>query len=128
MKRSSDLALLDETRLLELTIFVSAADVQRALGCSRSMAYEHLRHAAGRDFGDRGMLRVSIPIWEAYVEEVFGCGSTSEARSGGAHSTKTEFGDRSRPSAKTKRRQSESLDRSSEMQQIPITRPRRRRS
>jgi hypothetical protein len=37
-----------ERRFKLVTVWVSATDVRRALGCSRSLAYEHLRRAAGR--------------------------------------------------------------------------------
>jgi hypothetical protein len=37
-----------ERRFSLVTVFVSAQEVRRAPGCSRSLAYEHLRRAAGR--------------------------------------------------------------------------------
>ena len=53
-------------RVLPITVFVSASDVMQALGCSRSLAYEHLRAAAGRPPGTRGLLRVPVAVWEDY--------------------------------------------------------------
>ncbi len=38
-----------ECRFSLVTVFVSAQEVRRALGCSRSLAYEHLRRTAGRE-------------------------------------------------------------------------------
>ncbi len=57
-------------RVLELTKWVGVVDVQAALGCSRTTAYEHLRRAAaqlGRPPGKRGLLRVSLEEWEHYA-------------------------------------------------------------
>ncbi len=53
--------VVEERRKLPLTVFVSVSDVQRALGCSRSAAYEHLRRAAGREQGVRGLL-IRLPV------------------------------------------------------------------
>src|SRR6266542_1589848 len=38
-----------ERRFSLVTVFVLAQEVRRALGCSHSLAYEHLRRAAGRE-------------------------------------------------------------------------------
>ena len=54
-------------RVLPITVFVSAADVMRALGCSKTVAYEHLRRAARRAPGTRGLLRVPVAVWEDYL-------------------------------------------------------------
>lgn len=51
--------------------FVSARDVQAALGCSKSAAYRHLRFAAGRPMGTRKMLRVSTVTWARYAARTF---------------------------------------------------------
>ena len=59
-------------KVIAITQFVTAADVMQALQCSRSTAYEHLRRAAGRLPGDRGMLRVAMATWERYAERTFG--------------------------------------------------------
>ena len=56
-----------EARALPITQFVGAAEVMAALGCSRATAYEHLRRAAARKPGDRGLLRVPVEVWERYV-------------------------------------------------------------
>lgn len=58
-------------RVLPLTVYVAAADVQRALGCSRSLAYWHLARAAGRVEGSRGLLRVPLHTWEEYARRTF---------------------------------------------------------
>ena len=65
-------------RELPLTLFVSVDDVRRALDCSRSLAYEHLRRAAGRAPGERGLLRVSVARWECYIREVYPCDSSDD--------------------------------------------------
>src|SRR5229473_1150345 len=76
-----------EGRVLPLTLFVSVADVERVLGCSRSTAYIHLRRVAKRPRGSHGLLRVSAHDWEKYINEVFSCGSSSEAKPGTASTT-----------------------------------------
>lgn len=53
-----------------MTVWISTPDVQAAIGCSRSKAYECLRAAAGRRAGDPGgMLRVPLDLWEAWAFE-----------------------------------------------------------
>lgn len=52
-----------------LTFWVAVSDVMEALACGRSTAYEHLRRAAGRRRGERGLLRVAAPVWERYAAE-----------------------------------------------------------
>ncbi len=59
-------------RVLPITVFVSAADVMRALGCSKTVAYEHLRRAARRAPGTRGLLRVPVAVWEDYLRGLDG--------------------------------------------------------
>ena len=76
--------LLGTTRVWEsaITYWVAVSDVARALGCGRTTAYAHLRRAAGRRPGDRGLLRVPAPIWERYAAEHLGPRSSNTA--GGA--------------------------------------------
>ena len=76
-------------RVVELPVCVSVHDVQAQLGCSRAWAYKHLRLAAGRAPGVKGLLRVARETWERYREEVQRCGSgfIDEARSGGVGSS-----------------------------------------
>lgn len=57
-------------RVIQLTQYVSATDVQSALGCSRSQAYYHLRAAAGRTDGTRSALRVAVHVWERYAKRL----------------------------------------------------------
>jgi hypothetical protein len=57
-------------RRLELTAYVSAKDVQQALGCSMSQAYVHLRRATGKT--GRGLLRAPVDVWEAYSHRLYG--------------------------------------------------------
>ncbi len=64
---------LGNDRVVPLTIWVGVKDVIRALGCSKSCAYEHLRRASGRSSGRRGLLRVEANVWERYAKEAFGC-------------------------------------------------------
>jgi hypothetical protein len=66
-------------RVLPLTQFVRACDVQDALGCSRSMAYWHLAQAIGvRSEEQKGrMLRCPLLRWERYAERVFQCRTTT---------------------------------------------------
>ncbi len=54
-------------KLEVLTVFVGVEEVRRQLGCRESLAYEHLRAAAGRRPGERGLLRVSSVVWERYI-------------------------------------------------------------
>src|SRR6266540_5149101 len=92
-----------ERRFGAITMWVSATDVRRALGCSRAHAYEHLRRAANRGPDQRGLLlRVELHVWERYAKEVLGCrGSTSAVAPGGAGSTRTASVFRSPPGAGT---------------------------
>src|SRR5215472_12003835 len=78
------MSMVRTSRDFSLTAFVRVKDVMRALGCSRSLAYEHLRRAAQRVPGSRGLLRVPGRVWEKYVLEVYRCGSTSVVEPGGA--------------------------------------------
>ena len=59
-------------RILDLEAFVCAADVVAQLGCARSTAYEHLRRAARRPPGSRGLLRVRASVWDRYVSRLSG--------------------------------------------------------
>jgi|HubBroStandDraft_6_1064221.scaffolds.fasta_scaffold66849_1 hypothetical protein len=47
-----------------MTAWVSAEDVEYAVGCSRSKANEYLRAAAGRPVGTGRLLRVPVDVWE----------------------------------------------------------------
>jgi hypothetical protein len=115
-------------RVVPVTVFVSAVDVMRALGCSRSKAYEHLRRAAGRKPGLRSLLRVSVEVWESYVTEEFGCDSTSEGRRGGAGSTiRRETGSGRARTARTRAPQTPSHASSNATPRIRITLPRVKR-
>lgn len=62
-------------RAAPITFWLAVDDVIHALGCSRTKAYEHLRRAAGRRPGERGLLRVPAPVWERYAFEHFGKGA-----------------------------------------------------
>ncbi len=60
-------------RDLRVTKMVAAEDVVAALGCARSTAYQHMRAAlGGTRTGKRGLVRVPVKAWEAYVERTFG--------------------------------------------------------
>ena len=61
----------DRRRLDGLTELIGAAEVRRVLGCKLSLAYEHLRRAAGRQPGERGLLRVTKAVWERYALREF---------------------------------------------------------
>jgi len=119
--------LASHTVELPITMFVSPADVMRALACSRSLAYEHLRRAARRERGVRGLLRVPVDVWERYAAEVFGCGSSGEARSGTAGSSRTAYASSGRRSATTAALQRLARASSSETPPIPLSQPRARR-
>jgi len=110
-----------------LTLFVSVEQVRLALGCSRSAAYEHLRRAARRLPGTRGLLRVPLRVWEGYVAEVFACGSPSEARSGTPTSTRAATASSAPPTATTAGPPRPALGSSSATPPIPPTQPRPRR-
>ena len=76
-----------------VTSFVGAKDVMRALGCSRSAAYDHLRRA-GAAPRQGGLLRIPLDRWERYANLHFGegddgCTSGNAARSGTPRSTST---------------------------------------
>lgn len=117
--------------VVPITVFVTADDVEGALGCARATAYDHLRRAARRCAGQRGMLRVPVAVWEAYVKEYFQCevGSTSEkkapsGRAGSTQATVNGFSDRrAAPTAAPPRRSSAS---SNVMPLIRLTQPRAR--
>jgi hypothetical protein len=96
-------------REIAITIFVDVRDVQQALCCSLSLAYDHLRRAAGRDKGKRGMLRVPVHRWERYAEETFSGSNVGDERTAPR---------RLRPT----RKQSVSSEEISQV--IPITQPR----
>lgn len=113
---------------VDITQFIDASDVQRALKCSRSKAYEHLRRAAGRGPNERGMLRVPARLWERYVKEIFEWHGSGSARVSGKSSITTEMvgvGSRA-PSAPTSRQPRLLVVESSERPKIPIPRPRTR--
>lgn len=76
-------------RVLPLTQFVRARDVQDGLGCSRSMAYWHLAQAIGvRPEEQKGrMLRCPLLMWERYAERVFQCRTTTIDSSGARAAT-----------------------------------------
>jgi hypothetical protein len=115
----------DVRRFSLVTVFVSAQEVRRALGCSRSLAYEHLRRAAGREPGVRGLLRVPLDVWERYAKEILACsGSSGVDASGTAGSTRTAVGSPGARSAAIARPPSVSSASGSVMPRIPITQPR----
>jgi len=112
-----------ERRLSLVPMFVSAVEVRRSLGCSRSLAYEHLRRAAGREPGARGLLRVPLDVWERY--EVLSCsGSSGVAASGTAGSTRTAGASPAPRGAAIARPPSASPGSGSATPPIPITQPR----
>jgi hypothetical protein len=57
-------------RVVPLPVFISAHDVQTALGCSRRTAYRILAAIAGERPRKGTLLRVSLAAWEEYVKEV----------------------------------------------------------
>lgn len=59
-------------RVLELTRFVSVADVVQVLRCPRSTAYEHMNRAWPRAPGSRGLRRIPMIAWEDYLRGVSG--------------------------------------------------------
>src|SRR5215472_1833886 len=97
------MSMVRTSRDFSLTAFVRVKDVMRALGCSRSLAYELLRRAAKRTPGSRGLLRVPVLVWERFVLEVYRCGSSSAVESGGAGTSRTGGGTCAPPSAATRR-------------------------
>ncbi len=96
--------ITESRRFGMITMWVSATDVRRALGCSRALAYEHLRRASRRPPGERGLLRVPLDVWERYAREVLSCsGSSSEAGSGTGGSTRTAGGWSGPPAGRPRR-------------------------
>lgn len=91
----------DAARVIDLEPYVAADDVVRQLGCARASAYRHLRRAAGRLAGARGLLRVSVRVWSDYLERMARRGSTSAVESGGRGSTPKGSGSRSARAATT---------------------------
>src|SRR5512132_1394745 len=91
-------------RVLPLTKFVSVDDVIEALGVKRCTAYAHLRQAARRGPGARGLLRVPLLVWARSVAEVVGWESSSAGRSTTATSTRTASGSSGGPAATTRPR------------------------
>jgi hypothetical protein len=72
---------LNLERRLDLAGYVRAKDVQQALGCSLSHAYEHLRRATGKT--GRCLLRAPVEVWEAYARLTFGAHATAAGWNGG---------------------------------------------
>src|SRR5713101_231296 len=118
------MSMLRTSRDFSLTAFVRVKDVMRALGCSRSLAYELLRRAARRTPGTRGLLRVPVLIWERFVLEVYRCGSSSVGESGGAGTTTMGSAATAQPNAGTSRLRSSSPETGSETPLIRVTQPR----
>ena len=119
---------------LDITVFVSAKDVMRALGCGRSSAYDHLRRAGGVS-REGEMLRISLEQWERYATLRFGgegdagCTSDNAARSGTRPSTtSTGTVTSDRRAARTKRQLGPFSRTGSAKPLIPIVQPRRRPS
>ena len=119
---------------LDITVFVSAKDVMRALGCGRSSAYDHLRRAGGVS-REGEMLRISLEQWERYATLRFGgegdagCTSDNAARSGtGPSTTSTGTVTSDRRAAPTKRQLGPFSRPGSAKPLIPIVQPRRRPS
>jgi len=88
----------DGGRVVPITIFIGVGDVIRALGCCRAKAYQLLREAAGRNRGERGMLRVPVYVWEQFIQEKLACpgpgrrpraGTVGEIRSASAALART---------------------------------------
>jgi hypothetical protein len=64
------------SRSIPLALFVAVGDAIQDLGCSRSLAYEHLRRAASRTPGKRGFLPVPLSLWERSTKERLPCASS----------------------------------------------------
>src|SRR5215469_5971275 len=118
------MSMVRTSRDFTLTAFVRVKDVMRALGCSRSLAYELLRRAAKRTSGTRGLLRVPVLVWERFVLEVYRCGSSSVVESGGPGTLKMDSDAGAPPSAMTRKRPNWSPATGNETPQIRITQPR----
>ncbi len=118
------MSMVMTSRDFPLTAFVRVKDVMRALGCSRSLAYEHLRRAAQRMPGARGLLRVPVRVWEKYVLEAYQCGSTSGVEPGGAGILRMADVGSVQQSVETRRRPRSSPETGSETLPIRITQPR----
>src|SRR6266852_3177668 len=118
------MSIVMTSRDFPLTAFVRVKDVMRALGCSRSLAYEHLRRAAQRTPGARGLLRVPVRVWEKYVLEVYRCGSSSVGESGGVGTTTMGSAAIAPPNAGTSRLRSSLPETGNETPLIRITQPR----
>lgn len=107
-----------------LTQYYTVDQIQAALQCGRSTAYEHLRRATHRPEQLKGqMLRVSREQWERYAQERFGCDSsdTKKAPTGNAASMTTKESSTKRaPGAQTKKRQRRGRLNLSETPVIPI--------
>jgi hypothetical protein len=117
------MSMVRTSRDFSLTAFVRVKDVMRALGCSRSLAYELLRRAAKRTPGTGGLLRVPVLIWERFVLEVYRCGS-SVVDYAGAGTSKISGAAGARPSGATRKTASSSRPAGNETPQIRITQPR----
>src|SRR5215471_17157516 len=117
------MSMVRTSRDFSLTAFVRVKDVMRALGCSRSLAYELLRRAAKRTPGSRGLLRVPVLVWERFVLEVYRCGSSS-VDSDGAGTSKMASAASARPTETTRNPASSPRAANNETPQIRITKPR----
>jgi hypothetical protein len=125
-----------------MSAWVGPAEVERALGCSRSKAHEYLRGASGRSIGTGELLRVPVDVWECWARDNLVGGRrrntwdsrdrprstfTGEAGSGGAGSTlRTARASVERPARPTRRRLAPGLQSGSVLPLIPTLESRRR--
>ncbi len=58
-------------KIIPIAPFLRVENVMESMQCSRAMAYSHMRRAIGRRPGERGQLRVPLPVWERYVARLF---------------------------------------------------------
>ena len=92
---------------------------------SRRNVDEHLRRAANRGPGVRGLLRVPLDVWERYAKEVLGCsGSSSAGGFGTGGSTRTGGASPAPRSAATETPRSPWSASGNGTPPIPITQPR----
>src|ERR1700722_11460864 len=118
---------------LPLTKWVSAKDVMHAVGCSRTMAYEHIHRAKGDEARTGEAVRVTVEQWERYAREGLGkkegtaCTSEEGERSSTPRSTWRGGASSAVPAARPRRRLGPFSGNGSARPPIPFVQPRTRR-
>jgi hypothetical protein len=58
---------ITERRYEGLTVWIGPEHVVRSRGCAYTTACDLMRECLGRQPGERGLLRVPLPVWERFL-------------------------------------------------------------